>query len=114
MENESGGKRARLPESGFPSLNSDSPITGEGDNVKHLLGYSEVSFDDVIAMHLVDCDQCRDAIRNLRPVALGQKSGHCDTYWELQLMRAKFEGSVNNIVAYTEFGDQAQKGGNLE
>jgi hypothetical protein len=65
-------------------------------------------------MHLIDCDQCRKASASRKPVALGQKSGHCDTYWQLQLMRAKHEGRVNNIVAYTEFGDEARKGGALE
>jgi hypothetical protein len=67
----------------------------------------------MIAMHLVDCDQCRKATAR-GPVALGQKSGHCDTYWQMQLMRAQAEGSVNNIVAHTEYGDEAPKGGKLE
>ena len=68
----------------------------------------------MIAMHLVDCDRCRKATTAGRPVALGQKSGHCDAYWHLQLLRAKEEGLVNNIVAYTEYGDEARKGGSLE
>jgi hypothetical protein len=68
----------------------------------------------MIAMHLIDCDQCRKATASRKPVALGQKSGHCDAYWQLQLMRAEHEGRVNNIVAYTEFGDEARKGGALE
>jgi hypothetical protein len=72
------------------------------------------SIDDAIAMHLVDCDQCRHAIENLRPVAIGQKSGHCNTYWHLQIMRANYEGKVNNVVAYTEYGDEAPKGRPLE
>jgi hypothetical protein len=71
------------------------------------------SIDDAIAMHLVDCSQCHNAIVNLRPVSIGQKSGHCDTYWELQRMRAEYEGAVNNVVAYTEYGDEARKGGDL-
>lgn len=71
------------------------------------------SIDDAIAMHLVDCDQCRKAISQLKPVSLGQKSGHCDAYWEMQLMRARYEGTVNNVVAHTEYGDEAPKGGNL-
>jgi hypothetical protein len=72
------------------------------------------SIDDAIAMHLVDCDQCRHAIEDLRPVGLGQKSGLCDAYWNLQKIRADYEGRVNNIVAYTELGDEAPKGRPLE
>ena len=83
------------------------------NDAQTLIGSSSVSLDDMIGMHLVDCEQCRKAV--LRgPVAIGQKSGHCDTYWQLQLMRAKHEGSVNNIVAYTEHGDEARKGRPLE
>jgi hypothetical protein len=82
-------------------------------NARTLVGSSEPSIDDMIGMHLVDCDQCRKASL-APPVAIGQKSGHCDTYWQLQLMRAQHEGSVNNIVAYTEYGDETQKGGGLE
>lgn len=84
------------------------------DNAGSLLGSSSVTIDDMIAMHLVDCAQCHDAVVNLRPVALGQKSGHCDTYWQLQLQRANYEGAVNNIVARTEYGDEAKKGRPLE
>lgn len=71
------------------------------------------SVDDAIAMHLVDCDQCREAV-NRGPAKLGERSNHCDAYWQLQLMRAKFEGEVNNIVAHTELGDEAPTGGDLE
>jgi hypothetical protein len=78
-----------------------------------LTGSSKPSIDDMIGMHLVDCDQCRKATLG-KPVGIGQPSGHCGTYWQLQLMRAKYEGSVNNIVAHTEYGDEAPKGGELE
>jgi len=114
MTSEYGGKNVRTPGNGNGSKNSDSRTTGEADNVKRLLGSSDMSIDDQIAMHLVDCDQCRESIQHLRPIGLGQKSGHCETYWELQLMRARYEGAVNNIVAYNEFGNEAPKGRPLE
>jgi hypothetical protein len=72
------------------------------------------SIDDAIAMHLVDCNKCRRAIEHLRPVSIGQKSGHCDQYWHLQKMRADYEGMVNNVVAVTEYGDEAPRGRPLE
>jgi hypothetical protein len=72
------------------------------------------SIDEAIQFHLVDCSQCRAATERGRPVALGQVSGHCGTYWQLQLARAEYEGRQNNIVAYTEYGDEAPKGGGLE
>jgi hypothetical protein len=70
--------------------------------------------DTAIQMHLVDCVQCRDVTEKGRPVPVGKKSGHCDAYWQLQIMRANYEGKVNNIVAYTELGDEAPKGRSLE
>jgi hypothetical protein len=72
------------------------------------------SIDEAIQMHLVDCDQCRRVTITAKPVAIGQKSGHCDTYWQLQLMRANYEGQRNNFVAHTEYGDEAPKGRDLE
>lgn len=112
MVSESGSSSARPPENG--STSPRKTYRGEWtDNARTLVGYSEPSIDDTIGMHLVDCDQCRKA-SVARPLGIGQKSGHCDTYWDLQLMRAKHEGSVNNIVAYTEYGDEARKGGALE
>lgn len=114
MVSEYGGKPARLPANGNQSNDSDSSTTKAAADVSRLLGSSDITLNDVIAMHLVDCVQCNNATRRQRPVALGQKSGHCDDYWQLQLMQAKHEGSVNNIVAYTEFGDSARKGGSLE
>jgi hypothetical protein len=108
-----GDKNAGQPANGYESKSPDSPITGEADNVKRLLGSSEVTFKEMIDMHLLDCNQCRHAIMS-PPVAIGQKSRHCNAYWHLQLMQAKYEGAANNIVAYTEFGDEARKGGNLE
>jgi hypothetical protein len=73
-----------------------------------------MTIDDAINMHLVDCTQCRDATERGKPVGLGQPSGHCDTYWHLQLMRADYEGAVNNIVRHTEYGDEAPKRGQLQ
>jgi hypothetical protein len=102
---------AQSPENMNGSSGRESPT--ESVNAQTLTGFSEPSIDDIIGMHLVDCDQCRKA-SIARPVGIGQKSGHCDTYWHLQLIRAKHEGSVNNIVAYTEYGDEARKGGGLE
>lgn len=70
------------------------------------------NIDDAIQMHLVDCQQCREFTLKGRPVpnvriAGNRADGHCDAYWQLQLMRAQYEGAVNNIVDHTEFGDQA-------
>jgi len=73
-----------------------------------------MTVDDAIQMHLVDCDQCREATNRAGPIRLGQHSGHCEGYWQLQLMRANHEGAVNNIVAHTEHGDEAPKIGRLE
>lgn len=77
------------------------------------MGTSSFSIDDAIQMHLVDCEQCRKASVS-RPVAIGQKSGHCDQYWHMQLMRADMEGKVNNIVAHDEYGREARKVNRLE
>lgn len=68
--------------------------------------------DTAIQMHLVDCQQCRDFTEHGRPVPNVRMAGnradkHCDAYWQLQKMRADYEGAVNNIVDYTELGDQA-------
>jgi hypothetical protein len=73
-----------------------------------------VTIDDAIQMHLVDCDQCRSAAERNRPVGLGGKSRQCSEYWHLQMLRADYEGSVNNIVAHTEFGDEAPIRGQLQ
>lgn len=106
-----GGSNAESPEN--TSKSSQRRFTGEWDNARTLVGSSDMTVDDVIAMHLVDCDQCRKAAES-RPVALGQKSAHCDTYWHIQLMRAYYEGAANNIVARTEYGDEAPKSRSLE
>jgi hypothetical protein len=73
-----------------------------------------MSVDSAIDMHLVDCVQCREATERGKPRGLGQHSGHCGTYWHLQLLRANYEGRVNNIVAHTELGDEAPIRGQLE
>lgn len=73
-----------------------------------------LSIDDLIAMHLVNCDQCREAPFRDKKRRLGEKSSHCDTYWQLQLDRADYEGRVNNIVAHTEHGDEAPILGRLD
>lgn len=112
MASEYGGNPAGSMENQSESSRKDSPTTTTAGGVPLAIG--SFSIDDAIAMHLVDCDQCRTAIQNLRPVGIGQKSGHCDAYWQLQLMRADYEGQKNNVVAYTEFGDEAQKGGELQ
>lgn len=114
MASEYGGNGAKTPGNGHPSPNTDSSIIKAAADVSQLLGSSEITLDDVIAIHLIDCSQCRETSEHARPVALGEKSGHCDAYWQLQLMRADYEGRANNIVAYTEFGDGARKGGPLE
>lgn len=113
MATKYGGNHAQQPGNNNESSNSDS-ITGTGaEDVSSLLGYSEVTFDVLINMHLIDCDQCRKASLSA-PVGLGQKPKMCDAYWQLQLLRAQEEGRVNNIVAYTENGDPAEKRGRLE
>jgi hypothetical protein len=73
-----------------------------------------MTIDEAIQMHLVDCDQCREATERSRPVRLGEHSGHCGQYWQLHLLRARHEGKINNVVAHTEFGDEAPKRGRLE
>lgn len=73
-----------------------------------------MSIDDLITLHLMDCNQCRDATEKAGPVKLGEKSRHCGTYWHLQLQRANYEGEVNNVVAHTELGDEAPIRGRLE
>jgi hypothetical protein len=77
-------------------------------------GYSDIPLADQIVMHLDQCWQCQRAIATDKPKGLGQKSGHCEVYWHLQLMWAKTEGMVNNIVAHTEYGDEAETRGRLE
>lgn len=113
MATEYGDNHARLPDFQNGSPNSDSGTGMEEESVSRLLGYSEVTFDVIISMHLLDCDQCRKAIAG-KPVGIGQKTGLCDVYLQLQLLRAQEEGRVNNVVAYTEYGDEAKKGRGLE
>lgn len=73
-----------------------------------------IPVDEAIRIHLIECDQCREATERARPVKIGQHSRHCAGYWHLQLMRANHEGKINNVVAYTELGDEAPKRGRLE
>lgn len=77
-------------------------------------GYSDIPIEDQIIAHLESCSQCRRAIATDRPRAIGQKSGHCETYWHLQLQHANAEGVANNIVAHTEYGDEAPRSRPLE
>jgi hypothetical protein len=70
--------------------------------------------DELIAEHLSECVQCREATERSKPRGLGQHSGHCGTYWQLQLSRAQYEGKINNVVAHTEYGDEAPTRGRLE
>jgi hypothetical protein len=72
------------------------------------------TIDEMIALHLEICTQCRDTAERAGPVRMGEHSRHCGTYWQLQLDRAMYEGRVNNIVAYTENGDEAPIRGKLE
>lgn len=114
--NESGGRNAKPPEN-HSALWNGGYGTGTTEVVagsRILVGSSDMSLDDAISMHLVDCEQCRDAISNLKPRGIGQRTGLCDEYLQLQLLRAQHEGRINNIVAYTEHGDETQKGRPLE
>lgn len=102
-----------------PSSNGKpvQPISPPGSSEEYKsaagLAGSSFSLDDAISMHLVDCDQCRSAAL-AGPVKLGEKSRHCTTYFELQLMRAEYEGQVNNIVRHDEHGNLAPLRGHLE
>lgn len=73
-----------------------------------------VTIDDAIVMHLIDCDTCLAVTERSGPLRLGQKTALCTTYLHLQILRANYEGKVNNIVAHTELGDEAPKMGQLE
>jgi hypothetical protein len=85
-----------------------------GEARAHPLYIGGITIDDLIQLHLLNCDQCREWTERAGPVKLGEKSGHCDTYWQFQLDRANYEGKVNNVVAYTEYGDEAPIRGKLE
>lgn len=67
------------------------------------------TIDAIIKLHLWECQQCHEA-QLARPRGLGQQSGHCGAYWQLQLDRANHEGKINNVVAHTELGDEAPTG----
>lgn len=73
-----------------------------------------LTIDDLITMHLLNCTTCRDVSEKAGPVRLGEKSRHCSEYWHMQLLKANYEGNVNNIVAHTELGDEAPIMGQLE
>lgn len=109
----SGSSLAGQPESSSESANGTYEITYRSD-ASLVNGYSSIPLEDQIIMHLESCVQCRRAIATDRPRGMGQKSGHCETYWSLQLQVAGREGFVNNIVAYDEEGREAPKGRNLE
>jgi hypothetical protein len=112
MANESGDRTAKQPAN---TSESSKLVLPSGETVESVpLQVGSFSIDDAIGMHLIDCTQCRNTIESQRPAGLGKKSGHCDTYWQLQLMRAQYEGKRNNFVAYTELGDEARKEGTLE
>ena len=79
---------------------------------------SAITIDDAIQMHLIDCDQCRAAVNgrplgNIQPPT-GSRDKHCGQYWQLQLMRAEYEGKVNNIVSHTEDGWEDNTQGRLQ
>jgi hypothetical protein len=96
------------------NLPEDCDESTQGEAKAQPLYIGHVTIDDAINMHLVDCVQCRDATERCNPIGLGQNSKHCAQYWHLQLLRARYEGKVNNIVAHTELGDEAPKRGQLE
>lgn len=73
-----------------------------------------IPIDAAIQMHLVDCDRCRYAYERQTPRRLGQKTGLCDEYLHLQLLKAEYEGKINNVVAHTEYGDEAKIMGQLD
>jgi hypothetical protein len=116
MAKNAGDFPANSPETRKSSSHSASAITETEASVPMTrpLMVGSFSIDDAIGMHLVDCDQCRNAIVHLRPVGLGMKSGLCDAYFQLQLMRADYEGKVNGITAHTEYGDEAPIQGRLQ
>lgn len=105
-----------------PTINRISQVTAEiiggttmPDEAKTLpLFIGGVAIDDLIAIHLIDCDTCRAATEKGKPTGLGQKTALCTEYLHLQLMRANYEGKANNIVAHTELGDEAPIRGQLE
>lgn len=82
--------------------------------LEQVLYVGHVPIDTAIEMHLVDCDQCRYAYERMSPRQLGQKTGLCDEYLHLQMLKADYEGVVNNIVAHTEHGDEAKIMGQLD
>jgi hypothetical protein len=107
------GYPVRKPENGSESSDGQRrPIGSEAASLPLQVG--SFSIDDAIQMHLVDCDQCREMTERSGPVKMGERSGHCAEYWHLQILRANYEGQVNNIVAHTEYGDEAPKLGSLE
>jgi hypothetical protein len=112
-----GSSSAGTPENGSESSTLILPTGETVESVPLVVG--SFSIDDAIAMHLVDCAQCRSFTEHARPVPNiprigGQRDGHCTDYWQLQLMRANYEGARNNIVAHTEMGGEAQTGRPLE
>lgn len=107
MASESGTNPAKQQENRNESSSLTLPTGEQVTSVPLVIG--SFSIDDAIAMHLVDCAECRAAIQTLKPKAIGQKTGLCDEYLQLQLVRAQYEGARNNVVAYTEFGDEAPK-----
>lgn len=109
--NEYGSKDASPLTSQSESSGGTSP---DSEQLGVPLQIGSFSIDDAIQMHLVDCVQCRDATEHAKPVGMGQRSGHCNTYWQLQLLRANYEGQVNHIVHWTEEGYEAPTGRPLE
>lgn len=82
-------------------------------NAEPLKGFSELTIADQITGHLLTCMRCAEASRT-GPVGLGQKSAHCDAYWQLVLAQAEEEGFINNIVAHDEHGNEADNPGKLD
>jgi len=98
---------------------ADQEIHREGwlpaePKLEQALTLGGIPIDEVIAKHLADCAQCKEAAVTGGPRGLGQRSRHCGTYWQLQLERAHYEGKINNVVAHTELGDEAPVRGKLD
>src|SRR5579859_2778799 len=102
MDEKSGNKR--VPTDTDSGESSDQPQAAISSDTGTPLMVGSFDIDTAIQMHLVDCQQCRDFTMDARPMpnvrlSGGRKDGHCDAYWQLQWMRAEYEGKVNNIVA---------------
>lgn len=67
------------------------------------------SLHEQLSEHLENCSQCQTAVQSMKPIGLGQHSPLCSEYQFIIAIWADKEGSVNNIVAHDEFGNEASK-----